>query len=132
MKRQGNYLAAALNNIETIKKAYNTAEFESEGSAEKELSNYQKSIQYSLDVLKASFQEFSTTAINSDFLKGIVNGGTEALNIATQLIDTFGILGTLLGGFGVTKGITSFVKGFDKSIRSFAAQDNFKNSPRYF
>lgn len=40
-KNQSNALAAALNNVDVIKAAYQTAE-NSEGSAEKELTNYQK------------------------------------------------------------------------------------------
>ena len=40
-KNQSNSLAAALNNVDVIKAAYQTAE-NSEGSAEKELTNYQK------------------------------------------------------------------------------------------
>lgn len=40
-KQRSNALAAALNNVDVIKAAYQTAE-NSEGSAEKELANYQK------------------------------------------------------------------------------------------
>ena len=40
-KQRSNALAAALNNVDVIKAAYQTAE-NSEGSAEKELTNYQK------------------------------------------------------------------------------------------
>lgn len=40
-KNQSNALAAALQNVSVIKAAYQTAE-NSEGSAEKELANYQK------------------------------------------------------------------------------------------
>ena len=41
-KNQSNALAAALTNIDIIKQAYQTAEYESVGSAERELANYQK------------------------------------------------------------------------------------------
>ena len=41
-KNQSNALAAALTNIDTIKQAYQTAEYESVGSAERELANQQK------------------------------------------------------------------------------------------
>lgn len=41
LKNQSNALAAALQNVDVIKKAYATAE-DSQGSAEKELGNYQK------------------------------------------------------------------------------------------
>lgn len=41
-KNQSNALAAALNNVDVIKNAYNTAVNESEGSAEREFENYKK------------------------------------------------------------------------------------------
>lgn len=92
-KTQSNALAAALDNVDVIKNAYQTAE-NSEGSAERELSNYQKGIEYSLDRLQASFQEFSTTTIDSNLFKTIVDGGNAALNVVTSLVDTFGGLQT--------------------------------------
>lgn len=99
-KRQGNYLAAALNNIETIKAAYNTAEFESDGSAMRELENYQKGIEYSVEKFKATFQELSNTTISSDFVKGIVDSGTVALDVITNLIDKLGLFKTLIASIG--------------------------------
>ena len=113
-KHQGNALAAALSNIDTIQDVYKTAEFGSEGSAERELENWNKGIEASIQHFKAQFQDFATTAINSDFLKGIVDAGTQALEIITQLIDSFGMLKTLIGGFAIGKGISSFIKNFDQ------------------
>lgn len=113
-KRQGNALAAALNNIDTIKEIYKTAEFESEGSARKENERWLDSIEARQQKMSAAFQELSTTAINSDFAKGMLDTGTSALEIITQFIDKVGILQTLIGGFAIGKGITSFIKSFDK------------------
>lgn len=108
-KRQGNYLAAALNNIDKIKKAYNSAANESDGSAEKELANYQKGMQYSIDKFKAQFEELSNTAFDSSTLKGLTDIATEFLNVLTQIIDVGGGIPALLGAIGGIK----FVKNLD-------------------
>lgn len=113
-KRQGNIMSALMSNFDIARETLNTALNDSSGSAEKELSNYQKGIQYSLDNMKASFQSFSTSAISSDLFKGIVDTGAGALDTITQLIDSFGILATTIGGFAIGKGISSFIKNFDQ------------------
>lgn len=115
-KRQGNALAAALNNIETIKDVYNTAEFDSAGSAMKEQEKYAESLQFKLESLKATAQEFANVTLDSSWLKTGVDAAQTLLNILTKLVDTFGSLGTAVTGFAVGKGITSFVKNFDNSV----------------
>ena len=102
-KNNGNALAAALNNSDLIKQAYNTAEFGSEGSAEKELSNYQKSIEYHIGQMKASFQELSTTAVNSDVFKGFIDGGTTAINVLTKFIGVANGVPAVLTAIGAVK-----------------------------
>lgn len=109
-KRQGNIMSALMSNWDiaedTISKSLN-----SEGSAENELGNYQKSLQYSLDTFKAQFQEFSTTTLNSGFLKGAIDAGTGLLNVFTQIIDVGGGIPTLLGAIG---GILATKNGWGK------------------
>lgn len=102
-KQQSNALAAALNNVQVIKDAYNTAANESEGSAEREFDNYAKSIDYSVEKFKASFQSFSTSLVSSDFVKTIVDGGTKALDVITAIVDKVGLLKTALAGFASVK-----------------------------
>lgn len=96
-----------------IQKAYQTA-LNSEGSAIKEQERWLDSIEAKQQQMAAAFQELSTTAINSDFAKSMLDTGTGAIEIITEIIDKFGILQTLIGGFAIGKGITSFVKSFDK------------------
>lgn len=74
-KRNANGLYAVLNNVDQLKKAYETAE-NAAGSAEKEQENYAKSIKYSIDRLKASAEELAVNFINSKALKY----GAEILN----------------------------------------------------
>lgn len=108
-KRQGNLMSALMSNWNIAENATKTS-LSSDGSAMKELANYQEGIQYSIDRFKASFQELSNTTISSDFLKGIVDSGTSALNILTQIIDKVGILKPLLAGFGAA----AFFKNLDR------------------
>ena len=82
-----------------------TAMNDSEGSAERELENYQKGIQYSLDKFQAQFQELSTNVINSDIFKGIVDGGTAAISILTELTS---VAGGLPAAFAAIGGIKIF------------------------
>ena len=112
-KRQGNIMSALMSNFDIARETLNTATSESAGSAEKELSNYQKGIEYSLDKFKATFQDFSTSFLDSGFVKGVVNSGSGLLNGLTTLIDGVGVFQTLAGGIGAYKGISSFVKNFD-------------------
>lgn len=106
-KRQSNIGAAILENGELLEKVYKTAEG-SAGSARREQEEYAKSIQYSLDSLKAAYQDLAQTVVNSDFVKGVVDTAKEFLEILTKIIDKFGTLPTLLTGLaavGSFKGI---------------------------
>ena len=52
-----------MTNFDIARKTLDTALNGSEGSAEKELSNYQQGIEYSLDKLQANFQDFSRSPV---------------------------------------------------------------------
>lgn len=91
-----------------IQKAYETA-LNSEGSAQKEQDRWLESAEAKLQQFQAQFQELSTTTINSDLFKGLIDGGIGLLNLLTQIIDTAGMLPLLLGGAG----ITAFLKNLD-------------------
>lgn len=106
-KNQSNALAAALDNIDVLKKSYEEA-MNAEGSAMREQEEYQKSIQYSIDRTKASLEELSNDLISSNLLKGIVDLGDGAINVLDGLIDKFGVLGPLLtaaSGFAGANGL---------------------------
>lgn len=105
-KQRSNALAAALNNVDVIKAAYQTAE-NSEGSAERELTNYQKGIDYSLERFKATFQEFSTSVLSSDTFKAVIDSGTQFLELLTKITETLGPLGTALTALGGFKFVSS-------------------------
>lgn len=97
-----------MENFDVARKAASTSA-NSEGSAEKENEKFLQSMEGKITKLKASLEQLSSTAINSDFLKGFIDGGSSAVEIITKLIDQFGILTPLLAGAG----IASFVKNLD-------------------
>ena len=98
-KRNANALYAVLGNLETLQSAYETAE-NSAGSAMREQENYEKSIQYSLDRLSASAQEWSNTLVSSDVIKWFV----DLANAAVELSNALTPLGTLALGGGIFAG----------------------------
>lgn len=108
-KRQGNALAAALNNVSMIEDAYNTAE-NSAGSALKEQENYEKGIQYSLERLEASFQEFSNNVLSSGLVKGIVDFGNTTINVLDNVFNKLGSFQTFATAFGGFLGIKNIGK----------------------
>lgn len=75
----------------------------SEGSAMKEQSKYEQSVQYSIDQTKAKLEELSNDLISSDFLKGLIDAGGTLIDILDTLIDKFGILSTVAVGAGLSK-----------------------------
>lgn len=95
-------MSSILGSFDIARQSLDTAVNDSAGSAERELSNYQKGIEYSLDTFKAQFQELSTTVINADVFKGLVDGATGFLNILTQIINVGGGLPVVLGAIGGT------------------------------
>lgn len=99
-KRQGNVMSSLMTNFDIARETLNTALNNSQGSAEKELENWNKGIEASLSHFQAQFQEFSTTSINSDFMKGVIDSGTAGLKIITQLTDKLGIFKTLIASVG--------------------------------
>lgn len=109
-KRQGNIVSALMNNFEMARESTQIA-VESTGSALREQENYEKGIQYSLDRLSASWQEFSNHFLDSSFIKGIVDFGNTTINVIDDVTSALGSLGTISvigGAFGIGK----FVKDF--------------------
>lgn len=109
-KRQGNIVSALMNDFDIAREATETA-YDSEGSAERELANYQKGIDYSIQKFTASFQDLSTTLIDSDIFKGLIDSGAEFLDILTNILDVGGGIPVLLTAIAGT----SFVKNLDRT-----------------
>ena len=82
---------------------------DSEGSALAENAKYLESIQGKLDQFKASWQALSTTVINSDWLKHIVDAGTAVIDTLDGIMNAVNpLLAILTGG-----GFYAFFKNLD-------------------
>ena len=112
-KRQGNIISSIMANFDTARKVLETSAG-SAGSAMAEHEKYMNSIEAKLSQLKASWQSFAQTFMSSEFLKGSIDVLKVLLDLLEKLVDTFGTLGTI--GLGV--GITKIFKNL-KNIKSF-------------
>lgn len=92
-----------------VEKALNTS-LNSQGSAMKEYERWMQSLEAKTNQFKAAYQNLAQTVLNSDFLKGAVDTGTNFLNVLTKIIDKIGIIPTLLGAGGALFGITHIGK----------------------
>lgn len=117
-KRAGNSLAAALNNVDDLKKAYETAE-NSAGSAAKEQENYEKSIQYSLDQLIASTQEWAHDIVNSDVIKWFIDLASAIVKVS----DAIGPVKTLLAGGALFAGVKNFGEPKSRRVSKYKCFD---------
>ncbi len=84
-KQQSNALAAALSNIDILKKSYEEAT-NAEGSAREENEEYAKSIQASIDLSKAKLEELANDFLSSDFLKGAIDAGGKLIDILDDIV----------------------------------------------
>lgn len=95
---------------------YAEASANSSGSAMERYDVYLDSLEAKITRLQNAFQSLSTTVVNSDFAKGLVDAGTSVITMLDGFIERVGSLNTIIGGFAIGKGIHSFVKNFDKSV----------------
>lgn len=96
-KQRSNIVSSILMHPEQLEKVYNETQ-NSEGSALRENETQLDSIQGKVDQLTASFQEMWNTSISSDFIKGLVDAGTQITNLVTKA----GLLRTaFIGALGV-------------------------------
>lgn len=102
-----------MQNWENVEKYIETADNAS-GQSMQKFEAYQESLSGKLEGLKGQFQELSTVTLDSDFLKGLVDGATAALNVVTELVDKVGILPMVLGGIGTA----AFFKNLDRGKSS--------------
>ncbi len=84
-KQQSNALAAALSNIDILKKSYEEAT-NAEGSAREENEEYSKSIQASIDLAQAKLEQLANDTLNSNFLKGAIDAGGKLFDILDSII----------------------------------------------
>lgn len=101
-KNRGNQGAALIQAFQSgqIEKAYEAA-IGSTGSAAREQEAWMESLEAKTQQFQAAWQSLSQTVLNTDFLKGAVDAGTELLNIFEGIVETLTIPGTLAAGGGI-------------------------------
>lgn len=98
--RQANIGASILENFDIAEEAMKSAE-EATGSALKEQEEYEKGIEYSLKRLEAVFQAFSNHILDSSFIKGIIDFGSNTIEVIDKITSKLGSLGTISLGAGI-------------------------------
>ena len=120
-KRNSNVVSALLNNFEIAEDAL-AASMESANSAIEENKKELESIEGRVALLKAQFQELSAVAINSDFIKGLIDAGTALLKVVQFLTESKGLFISIAGiiaTINVNK-IGSSVLNIISNIKSFS------------
>lgn len=101
-KNRANDIMALISNWGNVEEAMKSA-MGAEGSAAAENAKHMDSIQGRLDALTASWQAFSNTVVDSDFVKTIISGLTEVIDCLDFVIDKVGILNTAFAGIAIGK-----------------------------
>lgn len=113
-KNRASGVAALIQNWQSVEKSLEAAQ-KAAGTAAQENEKYMNSLQGKLDTLKAAWQEFSNTALNSDFLKNLIQFGTNALGVITKIVDKLGLLPPILAGISAYysfKNVGELIKQF--------------------
>lgn len=100
-------LAAVMKNFQTAIDATATA-YESSGSAAEENSRYMESLEARTTALKATFEDFSNNAINSDFVGRLLDVANGFLKLANTDLGQFVTQVGLISGVGL--GLSQLVK----------------------
>lgn len=109
-KNQSNALAAALSNIDVLKKSYQEA-LDADGSAMREQAKFQESIQYSIDQTKAKLEELSNDIMSSDFLKGAIDAGGKLVDILDLIVNKLGVIPTMATAIGAALSFNNVGRG---------------------
>lgn len=81
---------------------------DSVGSAAEENEKYLNSVSGKVTMFESAVEDLSNSAIDSDFIKFIVDLGTTGVKNLDRFIETFGMLGTTLTVGGIAAGIKNF------------------------
>ena len=93
-KNRANAVAAALNNIDEIKRTYEIAN-NAQGSAMKEYDTYLNHIEAKQKRLEASMQAFSASIIDTNLMKGFYDSSAGILDFFTSLTEFLGSIPSL-------------------------------------
>ena len=128
-KNRSSDIVALLRGWKQVEKATQSA-YNAEGSAMEEYSIHLDTVQASLNTLSSTWQEFSNIFLNSKFLKSGIDTLSNLLDLLGELIDSFGVLPTLLGGLSIVGSFKN--KGFFKLIEDDATKSGKRIENAFF
>ena len=98
-KRNADSIISLIKNFQTAKDVMDGLG-ESAGSADRELATFKDSIEGRMTDLRTSFQQLSSTIVNSDLIKNVVSGGDSVLQVLNKIMQTIGTLPGIVTGIG--------------------------------
>lgn len=119
-KRAGSVMSAILQNPQTLKDAFESAN-NAAGSAWTENEKYLDSIQGKMDLFTNSVQTMWTNAMDSEVIKFFVDFG----RVLIEIVDNIGLLKTILIGIATYAGVKHFKKGLLSEL--FSPDNMFGN-----
>lgn len=118
---QSQNLAALMRNFNTVIEATATAE-NAAGSAARENAKYLDSIQGHLATLRSTWIDLSRQLLDSSTIKGVIDLGTDALKVISQIV---GVLDKLPGKMGAIVGIAGILGGILGAKKLWAVAEGF-------
>lgn len=98
-KRNSDAVVSLIKNFQTAKDVMDGLG-QSAGSADRELATFKDSIEGRMTDLRTSFQQLSSTIVNSDLIKNVVSGGDSVLQVLNKIMQTIGTLPGIVTGIG--------------------------------
>ncbi len=114
-KRNANVISSLITNFEDAEEAMKSA-MNSLGSATAENEKYLDSINGKLTVLRASLEELSAKFIDSSLVKGVVDVFITGIGVVNSLVETFGVLPSVIGAATVALNVFGKSFGIFKTI----------------
>ena len=103
MTHHMNEIMVLMQNYSDVQK-YMSEAADSAGTSMEKYEAYTQSLAGKIEGFTNSFQTMSTTFLGSDFFGGLIDGGTDFLNILTQILDVGGGLPAMAGLFTTIMG----------------------------
>ncbi len=102
-KEQGAIVASMIQNWNDALKSHETA-LNSAGSAQREFQSYTEGFEYKINQLKVALEEFWMALIDDEFAKAFIDFLTNAVNMMTRFVETFGseaVVANIAGLFAI-------------------------------
>ena len=126
-KRNSDAVVSLIKNFQTAKDVMDGLG-QSAGSADRELATFKDSIEGRMTDLRTSFQQLSSTIVNSDLVKNVVSGGDSILQVLNKITQTIGTIPGIVTGIGaiLSKNDLGFFSASGTSIGERLSKQLFK------